>query len=81
VKLRGVAANGTNANGTTVFTLPVGFRPTERIQLPLTLNAGTTLTAVCQVMEVGHASAGQVQIYGVPGGNAIGFDGLEFPIV
>lgn len=81
VKLRGVAANGTITNGTSVFTLPVGYRPTERIQLPLTLNAGTTLTAVCQVMEIGHASAGQVQIYGVPAGNAIGFDGLEFPLV
>lgn len=80
VWLRGVAANGTIVNGTTVFTLPAEYQPVERKQMPVTLNAGTTLTAVIQVMEIGSGTAGQVKIYGVPAGNAIGFDGVSFDI-
>lgn len=80
VWIRGVAANGNNAAGTTVFTLPAGYRPAQRKQFPITLNAGVALTAVCQVMEVGSGTPGEVKIYGVPAGNAIGFDEISFSL-
>ncbi len=79
-ELRGVMANGATAAGTTVFNVPAAYRPTKRVQLPVTLNAGTTLTGVVQVMEIGAANAGDVKIYGVPAANAVGLDGLSYPL-
>jgi hypothetical protein len=83
VRLRGVATGGAIGAGTIVFNLPGAYRPANRKQFPITLNAGTTLTAVCQVIEVGGAGAGNVTIYGVPAANAIVFDEISFmlPVV
>lgn len=82
VLLRGVATGGVIAAGTTVFALPSpAYVPPFRKQFPISMNSGTALTAVCQVIEnTAGPTAGNVNIYGVAAGNAIVFDGITFEV-
>lgn len=87
VQLRGVMANGTRTNGTTVFNLPAAYRPAKRKQIPISLNPTTSpTTAVVQVLEAGFApvagsAPGDVQIYGVGASTVVGFDGASFDLI
>jgi hypothetical protein len=55
-------ANGTTAGGTTIATLPPGYRPTYRIDVPVTGKASdATLTPTLQILPTGEMQIWYVQ--------------------
>lgn len=77
---RGATVAGTKTDGTRLFTLPVGRRPAQRKQLAISTDTNG-ITAKVQVMEIGHANAGEVQVYHMGAAGALVFDGLSFELV
>lgn len=63
VRVEGTITAGTTADGTAIFTLPVGYRPTASVSIPVvTLNGGGTPTGTATVTI---ASTGVATIVGV----------------
>jgi len=75
VMLTGVATAGTLTDGTTIFTLPSGKRPTNTIALPVCPDAGGTGDAN---MRVVIASSGTVKCYGLSSTTTIDFSNVRF---
>jgi hypothetical protein len=68
VHLRGAAKNGTA--GTSIFTLPAGYRPAKTLGFPIAAGASTS------ALEV--TSAGAVGPYGAVGNTYISLNGISF---
>lgn len=85
VLLKGTAnrAGGT-ADGTTIFTLPVGYRPPATALLPAGNGSGVTAVAVDTGPAVRVLANGNVNVYGfgtLAGNTNIGLDGVRFSII
>ena len=72
VTLRGVMKNGTRTNGTLIFTLPDGFRPTA----PLNFSNESSSNHAYIIIS----TDGQVKVYNLSDSTRCGFDGIEFYI-
>ena len=59
IHISGIIKNGTYANGTTIFTLPVGYRPAYHIPIECAYSGGTYTLQI--------ASTGIVSIFAAPG--------------
>lgn len=58
VHIQGVVKNGTN--GTTIFTLPVGFRPMNNLIIPCVSNGAF---AILQIFSNGSVTCGGSNVY------------------
>lgn len=74
VRLRGLAKSGTIANGTVMFNLPVGYRPTAQKFVGVAVDAGATNPRVT------IATNGDVAIFGLSVATDVGFDSRTFEI-
>jgi len=74
VVLRGVGRAGTLTDGTTIFTLPTGYRPSFISQHHVYGTSGAIINI---------QSDGQVKIYAMPGvaGSPLALDGIRFPTI
>ena len=73
VRLKGFITGGTSTDGTVVFTLPEGYRPSERIVL-------TTENSGWNPMSIDVYQNGEVKIYNVTNNSWITLDGLAFRV-
>lgn len=84
VHLRGHTTAGTKADGTTLFTLPTGYRPTHTVQFNTSPNHQGS-PAVCVQIQ----TDGQVKVYfmltGLPAGftspGAMSLEGIKFSVI
>lgn len=82
VRLRGYAKAGTKTNGTAIITLPAGYRPPAKLSFIGTAD-GTITPFVCvlQVLAVGDANAGQIQIFGLGTAGVASLDNISFSLI
>jgi hypothetical protein len=74
VHLRGLIKSGTAAGGTTLFTLPAGYRPAFTVAIVTFSSDGTVKTTGIEV-----SNAGAVQIASTGAGNTyLALDGISF---
>jgi len=81
VMLRGVTVAGTKTDGTTIFTLPSGYRPARRKHIAVSgdVIGQTPVIQINGISDVG--TEGQVKIFRMNTANAIGLDGVSFELV
>lgn len=73
VYLRGLAAGGTTTDGTSVFTLPTGFRPSATEAFPIANAASPTNDTRIEI-----TAAGAVTVYGPVNNSYVGLSGINF---
>jgi hypothetical protein len=72
VQCRGLIKNGTASDGTTLFTLPVGYRPSADRQFG-TIQGGNNVARVVVL-----AASGNVQIFGVTNNAYLSLESIRF---
>ena len=73
VELSGVLSAGTTTNGTTIFTLPVGFRPSKTVLCLAATELGDCLISINTSGTVSISRFGS-------GGNYISLNSVKFPV-
>lgn len=77
---RGVAKNGTTTDGTTIYTLGAGYRPTSPVRISVTVfDVTPAFIAAPAILRIG--TDGTVQIYSAPAGTVYICLGFSFPNV
>jgi hypothetical protein len=78
VRIRGTITAGTTADGTTIFTLPVGLRPSQAVALPVVLLGGGGTPTGTGTIAIN--SSGVSSIYGVGANSFIRLHGISFSV-
>jgi len=77
VRLNGAIAPGTTTAGTTIFTLPDGYRPTDTITLTVCPNGSDSL-GTSDFPRVTILPTGVVGVYGVTGVQSVDLASVQF---
>lgn len=79
VRLDGMIKPGTYTNGTTIFTLPAGYRPAAKHRFVLQADSATT---GANMLELDVTTGGVVSVTGIQGaaGGFVELTGLTFPV-
>lgn len=77
ILLRGLITSGTNANGTVLFTLPVGYRPTSTVGF--LCQGDATISPFLANVQI--ATTGAVTVFNLGTAKAVVLDNIRFPII